>query len=241
MFTVGINRAVVLLAEKKAGGGKGRFQRAAPTVLKELGEHPSEGGKVQVLSGRYGPYVKHGDVNATLPRGKEPAALTMDEAVQLIAERAAKGPSKSKGAPRQGASQGQGRRKPARPASAKPKAEGEGPRPRSQAGGHAGSRGVGHARSGGPQTQRTPAAAGLPSKDEILEFIQHRAAPSPASARSRAPSRIKGGDRIALKQLLAEMADEGLLRRQPQGLQGARASCRPWPCSRSWPATPTAS
>jgi DNA topoisomerase I len=96
VFSVGINRAVVLLAEKKAGGGKGRFQRAAPTVLKELGEHPSEGGKVQVLSGRYGPYVKHGDVNATLPRAKEPAALTMDEAVQLIAERAAKGPSKSK-------------------------------------------------------------------------------------------------------------------------------------------------
>jgi DNA topoisomerase I len=96
VFTVGINRAVVLLAEKKAGG-KSRFQRAAPTVLKELGDHPSEGGKVQVLSGRYGPYVKHGDTNATLPRGKEPAALTMDEAVQLIAERVAKGPSKPKG------------------------------------------------------------------------------------------------------------------------------------------------
>ena len=66
-------------------------------MLKELGDHPSEGGKVQVLSGRYGPYVKHGDVNATLPRGKEPTALTMDEAVQLIAERVAKGPSKPKG------------------------------------------------------------------------------------------------------------------------------------------------
>ncbi len=97
VFSVGINRAVVLLAEKRAGGGKGRFQRAAPTVIKELGEHPSEGGKVQILSGRYGPYVKHGDVNATLPRGKEPAELTMDEAMLLIAERAAKGPSKKKG------------------------------------------------------------------------------------------------------------------------------------------------
>jgi DNA topoisomerase-1 len=96
VFEVGINRAVALLAEKKAGGGKGRFQRAAPTVLKELGEHPELGGKVLVLSGKYGPYVKHGDVNATLPRAKEPAALSMDEAVLLIAERAAKGPSKSK-------------------------------------------------------------------------------------------------------------------------------------------------
>jgi DNA topoisomerase I len=97
VFSVGINRAVVLLAEKKAGGGKGRFQRAAPTVLKDLGEHPSEGGKIQVLSGRYGPYVKHGDVNATLPRSKDPAALTVEEAVDLIAERVAKGPSKPKG------------------------------------------------------------------------------------------------------------------------------------------------
>ena len=96
LFTVGINRAVVLLAEKKAGK-TGRFQRAAATVLKELGEHPTEGGTIQVLSGRYGPYVKHGDVNATLPRGKAPEALTVDEAVQLIAERVAKGPSKAKG------------------------------------------------------------------------------------------------------------------------------------------------
>ena len=95
LFTVGINRAVVLLAEKKAGK-TGRFQRAAATVLKELGEHPTEGGIIQVLSGRYGPYVKHGDVNATLPRGKAPEALTVDEAVQLIAERVAKGPSKAK-------------------------------------------------------------------------------------------------------------------------------------------------
>jgi DNA topoisomerase-1 len=94
-FDIGINRAVALLAEK-AGGGKSRFQRAAPTILKDLGEHPGEGGKVQVLAGRYGPYVKHGDVNATLPRGKEPAALTIEEAVQLIAERIAKGPVKPK-------------------------------------------------------------------------------------------------------------------------------------------------
>ncbi len=95
VFSVGINRAVVLLAEKKAGRA-GRFQRAAATVLKELGEHPTEGGNIQVLSGRYGPYVKHGDVNATLPRGKAPEALTVEEAVQLIAERVAKGPSKAK-------------------------------------------------------------------------------------------------------------------------------------------------
>jgi DNA topoisomerase I len=96
VFSIGINRAVVLLAEKKANLGKGRFQRAAVTVLKELGDHPSEGGKMQVLSGRYGPYVKHGDINATLPRAKDPATLSLNEAVELIAERIAKGPAKPK-------------------------------------------------------------------------------------------------------------------------------------------------
>jgi len=122
VFSVGINRAVVLLAEKKAGG-KGRFQRAAPTVLRELGDHPSEGGKLQILSGRYGPYVKHGDVNATLSRGKEPAALTIDEAVQLIAERVAKGPSK----PRRG-----GAAKPKRDATPLPEAKAKGKSARSR-------------------------------------------------------------------------------------------------------------
>jgi DNA topoisomerase-1 len=118
VFTVGINRAVVLLAEKKASAAN-RFQRAAPTVLKELGEHPAEGGKMQILSGRYGPYVKHGDTNATLPRGKDPAALTVEEAVQLIAERVAKGPSK----PRKGGGRAA---RPARNGKGPAQAEGKG-------------------------------------------------------------------------------------------------------------------
>jgi DNA topoisomerase I len=94
VFSVGLNRAVTLLAEKAAGGGKGRFQRAKPTVLKELGEHPQGGGRIEVLSGRYGPYVKHDKINATIPNGKDPAAVTVEEAVELLAARAAKGPRK---------------------------------------------------------------------------------------------------------------------------------------------------
>jgi DNA topoisomerase I len=97
VFSVGINRAVALLAEKKAGKS---FVRAAPTVLKELGEHPDEGGKVEVLSGRYGPYVKHNGTNATLPRGADPAAVTLEEALRLIGERRAKGPGRGPGAAR---------------------------------------------------------------------------------------------------------------------------------------------
>ncbi len=94
VFAVGLNRAVALLAEK-AAGGKSRFQRAKPTVLKDLGEHP-EGGKIEVLSGRYGPYVKHGSTNATVPNGKDPAAVTIEEAIELIAARIAKGGKKKK-------------------------------------------------------------------------------------------------------------------------------------------------
>ena len=95
VFSVGLNRAVALLAEK-AAGNKSRFQRNKPAVLKDLGEHPDGGGKIEVLSGRYGPYVKHGAVNATIPNGKDPAAISVAEAVELIAARAAKGPSKKK-------------------------------------------------------------------------------------------------------------------------------------------------
>ncbi|MBS0233056.1 MAG: type I DNA topoisomerase [Proteobacteria bacterium] len=102
VFTIGLNRAVTLIAEKRAGGGKSRFQRNAPKVVKELGQHPSEGGPVQVLEGRYGPYVTHNKVNATVPRAKNPADLTMDEALALLAERIANGGGK-KGKPARGA------------------------------------------------------------------------------------------------------------------------------------------
>jgi DNA topoisomerase-1 len=127
---------VVLLAEK-AAGGKGRWQRPAPTVLKELGEHPEHGGKVQVLSGRYGPYVKHGDVNATLPKGKEPTALSMDDAVRLIAERIAKGPAKPKGRKARGGAPKADKAAKAKPAKAakpaKKAGERKAPRPREAA------------------------------------------------------------------------------------------------------------
>ena len=89
VFTVGINRAVSLLAEKAAN----RIRRGA-TVIKDLGEHPELKGAVQVLSGRYGPYVKHGKINATLPKDRNPEEVTIADAVELIAARAAKGPAK---------------------------------------------------------------------------------------------------------------------------------------------------
>src|SRR5262249_52240700 len=93
VFTVGLNRAVALIAEK-AAGGKSRFQRAKPTVLKDLGEHPGGGGKIQVLDGKYGPYVTHDKVNATVPKGTDPATLSVDDAIRLLRQRIAKGGGK---------------------------------------------------------------------------------------------------------------------------------------------------
>ena len=90
VFTVGINRAVTVLAEKKA---KGRGPRGAE-ALKELGAHPQSGTMIKVMKGRYGPYVSDGDVNATLPREMDPMTVTLDQAVALIAERIAKGGGK---------------------------------------------------------------------------------------------------------------------------------------------------
>jgi DNA topoisomerase-1 len=98
VFTVGLNRAVSVLAEKKS---KGRGPRG-PEALKELGSHPESGAMVKVMKGRYGPYVADGNVNATLPREMDPMTVTLDQAVALLADRVAKGggkkPKKAKAA-----------------------------------------------------------------------------------------------------------------------------------------------
>ena len=104
VFEVGLNRAVTLLAEKRAGGRGGRGESAA---LKDLGAHPVDGQPVKVLAGRYGPYIKHGSTNANVPKGSDPAEMTLEEAVKLIAERVEKG----------------GGKKPAKKAKAAPKAK----------------------------------------------------------------------------------------------------------------------
>jgi DNA topoisomerase-1 len=87
VLTVGLNRAVDLLSQAKVRG---------PVVLRELGAHPADGAPVQLLKGRYGPYIKHGPINAPAPREKEPETVTLEEAVELLAARAARGTPKPK-------------------------------------------------------------------------------------------------------------------------------------------------
>ncbi len=94
VFETGMNSAVAKLAEAAAGGGRGA--RAAVEPLNTFGPHPESGGEMKLMAGRYGPYVTDGTTNATLPRDQKPEDLTMEQAITLITERAAKGPSKGK-------------------------------------------------------------------------------------------------------------------------------------------------
>ncbi|MBB4007627.1 type I DNA topoisomerase [Allorhizobium taibaishanense] len=94
VLTIGLNRAVTVLAEKQSKGPGGRG-RGTPAALKEIGDHP-DGGAITVRDGRYGPYVNWGKINATIPKGMDPQSVTMEQAIALIVERAAKDGTKAK-------------------------------------------------------------------------------------------------------------------------------------------------
>ena len=100
VFETGMNAAVVKLAEAAAGGGRGRGSREP---LKVLGAHPRTELELRLMEGRFGPYVTDGTTNATLPKSLAPDALTLEEAAQLIDDRAAKGPPPKKGRGRKAA------------------------------------------------------------------------------------------------------------------------------------------
>ena len=85
IFEIGVNRAVTVIAEKKS-----KAPARGSSVIKELGEHPDDGKPVNIMNGRYGPYVKHNKINATIPKDEEPDSVTLERALELIAARAAK-------------------------------------------------------------------------------------------------------------------------------------------------------
>jgi DNA topoisomerase-1 len=117
VFEIGLNRAIDLIAEKKANPrGRGG---AAAAPLKTLGEHPDDGEPINVMSGRYGPYVKHGKTNATLPKDLKPEEVTLEQAIELIAAKAKtkkKAPAKKKAAPKKKAAAKKTTAKKAKPA-----------------------------------------------------------------------------------------------------------------------------
>jgi DNA topoisomerase I len=95
VFETGMNAAVAKLAD--AASGAARKGGASREPIAVLGTHPASGKEIKALAGRYGPYVSDGTTHATLPKGTEPESVTLDEAVRLIDERAAKGPPTKKG------------------------------------------------------------------------------------------------------------------------------------------------
>jgi len=99
VFETGMNAAVVKLAEAASGAGRARGG-ASRAPLKEFGAHPRTGAELKLMEGRYGAYVTDGTTNATLPKTMAPEALTLEEAAQLIDDRAAKGPATGKAKPK---------------------------------------------------------------------------------------------------------------------------------------------
>jgi DNA topoisomerase-1 len=112
VLTVGPNRAIDLIIAKETGAGRGGGGRGAPAG-RPLGEHP-DGGPVTVHAGKYGPYVKHGSVNATLPKSISPETVTLEDAIPLLAARA-----EASGKKKSGAKKAPAKKAPAKKAAAK--------------------------------------------------------------------------------------------------------------------------
>jgi DNA topoisomerase-1 len=120
VLNIGLNRAVTVLAEAKSGGG-----RRGPQLLRELGPHP-EGGTIGLYRGRYGPYVGHGGLIASLPKAADPDQFTLAEALPLLAAQKAKGKPARKARPARASTNGAPRpaagKKPAKRATGRAKA-----------------------------------------------------------------------------------------------------------------------
>ena len=93
VFETGMNAAVAKLADAAAGAGQTRGGTSREPIAL-LGQHPESGKDLKVMAGRYGPYVSDGTTHATLPKGADPKSVVLEEAIRLIDEKAAKGPSK---------------------------------------------------------------------------------------------------------------------------------------------------
>ncbi|MDC0514119.1 DNA topoisomerase I, partial [Pelagibacteraceae bacterium] len=80
IFSIGLNRAIILIANAKPG-------RMSSSIIKDLGEHPEDKKPVRVMKGQFGPYIKYKSLNATIPGEKDPSEITMEEALILIEKR----------------------------------------------------------------------------------------------------------------------------------------------------------
>ena len=89
IFSIGLNRAITLIAEAKPG-------RMSSSLIKDLGEHPEDKKPVRIMKGQYGPYIKYKSLNATIPEEKDPTEINMEDALILIEKRKEYDKSKKK-------------------------------------------------------------------------------------------------------------------------------------------------
>jgi DNA topoisomerase-1 len=80
IFSIGLNRAITLIAEAKP-------VRVSSSLIKDLGEHPEDKKPVRIMKGKFGPYIKYKSLNATIPEEKDPSEIIMEEALILIEKR----------------------------------------------------------------------------------------------------------------------------------------------------------
>ena len=209
-----MNRAVALLAEAKATG-RGR---AAVKPIRTVGHHPGDEAPIELYEGRYGPYVKHGGINATVPRDLKPDELTLDQAVSLLAERAAKAPARS---PRPCGPRRRHPCRPTTPATRRP-ARRRPPRRRRRPSARP-------PRPTRPRLRRRrapgPMAKGrVPTRDELLAFIKESATPG-RQARDRARLRAEGRPAHRAQGAPARPARIRRHRRRPrQDIQGSKST-----------------
>ncbi|GAB4143110.1 MAG: type I DNA topoisomerase [Planctomycetaceae bacterium] len=114
VLTVDLETAIEMLKDAK--------KRAAPTPIRELGKHPDDDEVVGIFEGRYGPYVKHGKINATIPKEREIESVTLEEALDWLAAKAAKKGVKKKATKKKAAKKKTTKKKPAKKKTAKKKA-----------------------------------------------------------------------------------------------------------------------
>ncbi len=224
VFAIGLNRAVTLIAEKRANPSKGRRFGGDPG--RSVGEHPQRGGAILVKKGRYGPYVTNSGINATIPDNIVPDEITLDQAVGLIEARAEK--TGAKPAPRR-----KGPRKDARVAKPAADAKAEGREAEEEGGGQAGARpsrrpneAFGLAIQPAPpylsvilKKPRTK-PAGLPSREDVVAFIGTHKGKAGVREIARAFG-LKNADRAALRQMLRGLQDEGTVETRRKKLHHA--------------------
>ena len=219
VFTIGQNRAVTVIAE---GSGKAQAARTS-TPIKALGEHPELGGKIEVLAGRFGPYIKFGKVNATVP--KDYGARGPDTGRSRPAHRSEDGKRRLED---QGAREGQdGKAESCRgewkrnseQVKGCQEAENTGQEDTSKSG-NQGSLAVPRKKDNmDVKVKRAePARSKVPTKEDILHFI--RSATTNIGRREIARAfDIKGSDRIDLKRMLKELAADGLIADPRRGMR----------------------